>query len=239
MQAVSRARPVFEFGLDFCAFLFLPILTLIPLGVTPLAAVAGLCACGVAAPGGVAGWRHLRGWALLFAAQVLWGAVSALWAIDPPRSLVMAARLAGLFAAGLALIAAAPRIAAPERLLAWSCTGLLLALTLTCVQYATLGALTRPFLQHVFIEPRLNHIETGLVLLALPLAAGLALRRQRVAALLLAALIVAVIILLVGEAERFGFLVGLGGAALAYWSRRWFARASRRSAPRSASRWRR
>jgi len=224
MPAASRARSAFELGLDLCVFLYLPVLALTPLGVTPLAAAAGLCAFGLAAPGGVAAWRPLRAPALLFAALLAWGLVSALWAVDPQRSLLIAARLAGLFAVGLSLMAAAPAVAAPERLLAWAAAGLVLALVLAGVQYATLGALTRSFLRHAFNEPRLNQVQNGFALLVLPLAATLALRRERAAAVLIAALTVTMIFLLVGDAERVAFVAGLGAAALAYLSRRWLAR---------------
>jgi len=224
MPAASCARPAFELGLDLCVFLYLPVLALTPLAVTPLAVLAGLCAFGLAAPDGVAAWRPLRGTALLFAALVAWGLISALWAVDPPRSLLMAARLAGLFAVGLSLMAAAPALAAPERLLAWAASGLVLALVLAGVQYATSGVLTRSFLQHAFNAPRLNQVQNAFALLVLPLAATLALRRERTAAALIAALTVAAIFLLVGDAERLGFVAGLGAAALAYLSRRWLTR---------------
>jgi len=45
--------------------------------------------------------------ALVLAGLVLWAAVSALWSPQPLGSLRLAAKLAGLFAAGLALISAA------------------------------------------------------------------------------------------------------------------------------------
>jgi O-antigen ligase len=224
MSAVSRARPAFELGLGLCVFLFLPLSALFSRGLAPLIAVAGLFGFGLAAPGGIAGWRRVRGAALLFAALLSWGLVSLLWAVDPQRSLVMAARLLGLFAAGLALIAAAPELTAPRRLLTWFCAGLVLALVVTIVQYATLGALTDPFLRHIFVEPRLNQVENGFVLLLLPLTATLALRRQLVVATVLAALIVAVVFQLVGDAAWYALLAGIGGAAAVYLWRCWTAR---------------
>jgi hypothetical protein len=226
MPAVSRARPGFELGLDLCVFLFLPLLTLFSRGAAPLAAVGGLCAFGLAAPEGLAPWRKLWRPAALFAALLLWGLLSAFWAVDSGRSLVMEARLLGLFAAGLALIAAAPLVAAPERLLAWFCAGLAAAVMLTVIQYATLGALTDRFLRHVFDEPALNQVENGFALLLLPLTVTLVSRRRVVTAVLLAVPTAGVIFLLVGDAARVGFVAGIVGALLIYLQRRWFTRAA-------------
>jgi O-antigen ligase len=224
MPAVSRARPAFELGLGLCVFLFLPLLTLFSRGAAALAVVAGLLAVGIAAPEAGAAWRRVRAPALLFAALLLWGLLSAVWSIVPARSVVMAARLVGLFAAGLALVAAAPAIAAPQRLLAWFSSGLVLALAMTAVQVVTEGALTHPFLRHIFIEPRLNQVENGFVVLLLPLCATLVLRRQVMLAALLAVLTATVILLLVGEAARTAFVAGIAGAALIFWWRRRLAR---------------
>src|SRR5271155_3749990 len=110
---VARARPGFELGLDICVFLFLPILVLASKGAAPLVAVAGLCALGLAAPQGEVAWRRGGGVTLLFAAWVVGGLLSPLGASEPRRSLLIALRLAGMFAAGLALIAAVREIAAP------------------------------------------------------------------------------------------------------------------------------
>src|ERR1700680_4724751 len=88
MPAASRARSAFELGLGLCVFLFLPLSALFSRGLAPLIAVAGL-----AAPAGVAAGRRVRMSALLFAALLSWGLVSLFWAVDPQRSLVMAARL--------------------------------------------------------------------------------------------------------------------------------------------------
>jgi exopolysaccharide production protein ExoQ len=224
MSVLSRARPLTELGLDLCAFVFLPLLTLFPRGAAGLAGVAGLLAFGLAAPAGIAPWRRLWRPAMLFAALLLSAAISLRWTINPHRGLVMELRLFLLFAAGLALVAAAPFVTAPERLLAWFCAGLVLALVLTGLQQATLGALTEPFLRHVFVEPRLNQVEAGFVILLLPVTASLALRGQIAAAGLLLALTEAVIFLLVGDAAQTAFLAGIAGAALIYLSRRWAAR---------------
>jgi exopolysaccharide production protein ExoQ len=224
LMDVSRARPGFELGLDICVFLFLPVLVLASKGAAPLAAAAGLCALGLVAPQGEAAWRRVRGLALLFAALVLWGLVSSLWAIEPRRSLLIALRLAGMFAAGLALIAAATKIAAPARLVWCFAAGLAIALALTVVQFWTAGALTHSLSRREFIEPALNQAEDGFAYLLLPLCAVLFLRGQRLFAGLLAVATVGVICLLVGETARIAFAIGVTAAVLLYF---WRARLTR------------
>jgi O-antigen ligase len=223
------ARARFELGLDICVFLFLPILVLASRGAAPLAAVAGLCAFGLAAPRGAA-WRRVSGLALLLAALVLWGLLSSLWAIEPRRSLLIALRLAGMFGAGLALIAAAEEIAAPERLLLCFSAGLALAVALAAAQLYSNGALTAALSRRAFIEPVLNQAEDGFAFLLLPLCATLLLRRQRLLAALLAVATVAVICLLVGDVARIAFVIGVVAAVLLYFWRvplaRWAAMAS-------------
>jgi exopolysaccharide production protein ExoQ len=229
MHAVSRARPGFELGLDFCAFLFLPVLALASRGAAPLAVAAGLCALGLAAPRRMAAWRGLRGLrglALIFAALVAGGLASALWAVDPAHSVSVALRLAGMFAAGLALMAASREVAAPERLLGCFAVGLVVALALATAQALTNGGLTLVFAGRPFAEPALNQVENGLGFTLLPLTATLVLLRRRVAAAVVAALTVAVICLLVGDAARLGFALGVIGAGLIYWRRRWMTRAA-------------
>jgi exopolysaccharide production protein ExoQ len=162
----------------------------------------------------------VRGFALLFAALVLWGLLSSLWAIEPSRSLVTALRLAGMFAAGLALVAAAREIAGPLRLLRCFAAGLAIALALTVVQFWTVGALTHSLSRREFIEPALNQAEDGFVYLLLPLCATLFLRGRRVLAGLLAVLTIAVIWLLVGETAQIAFLTGITVAVLLYFWRK-------------------
>jgi O-antigen ligase len=212
----SRVRPGFELGLAACVFLFLPVLTLASRGAAALAAVAGVLAFLLAVSSGGADWRGLRHTALLLAALVLWGLASAVWAIDPWRSVVVALRLTGLFAAGLTLIAAAETMAAPARLLRCLIAGLVVALGLTVIQFATGGALTGALFARFFIKPILNQAENGFVLLLLPLTAALVLRRHFLLAALLAVATVAVIDLLVGTAAKVAFTIGVGAALLLY-----------------------
>ena len=224
MKSPTAARDVFELGLDICVFLFLPVLALASKGAAPLAVVAGLCALGLAAPRGLVAWREVRGLALIFAALLAWGLVSSLWAVEPARSIVVALRLAGMFAAGLALMAAAGEVARPERLMLCLAAGLTVALALALAQYASDGALTAPLARRGFAEPALNHVENGFGLVVLPLIAALFLRRRGGLAVPLAVVTVAVICLLVGDAARIAFAVGVVGAALFYFRREAVAR---------------
>lgn len=220
MPAASRVRPVLEVGLDFCAFLFLPILVLASRAAAPLLAVAGVCALGLVIPIGPASRRRVRWLALVFGALVVWGLVSSLWAIEPWRSLVTALRLAAMFAAGLALILAAKEITGPNRVV-WSLiAGFAVALALSVAQVATRGALTAAFQERQFIAAVLNHAEDGFGFLILPVGAALMLQRQRVLAVGLVAVTAAVICVLVGETARMAFLLGVVAAVLLYgWGR--------------------
>ena len=226
MQASARVRAAAELGLDICVFLFLPILVLASRGAAPLAGVAGLCALGLVSDNFPAAWWRVRRLVPFFAALVLWGLLSSLWAIEPRRSLLIALRLSGLFAAGLALVAASSELRAPRRLLACLLAGFALSLILAAVQYATHGALTAPLARREFIEPALNNIEDGSGLLLPPVCAALLLQRRRIAALLLAVPTVAVIFLLVGDAARLAFIVGIVAAVPLYFRRRSIANAA-------------
>lgn len=226
MQSSARARAASELGLDICVFLFLPILVLASRGAAPLVAVAGLCAFGLLTDNFSAAWWRVHRLASFFVALVLLGLVSSLWAIEPRRSLLIALRLTGLFAAGLALIAASSEIRAPRRLVACLLAGFALSLPLAAVQYATDGALTAPLARRAFIEPTLNTIEDGFGLLLPPLCAALFLQRLRVVALLLSVPTIAVIFLLVGDAARIAFILGVAAAVPLYFQRKWVTRAA-------------
>src|SRR5205085_10853679 len=120
-----------ESGLDGCALLFAPILALVPHGVAPLVAVAGLCAAGLVAATPPYRFAALRLPAICLLGLLAWGAASAMWSIDPQRSLLIDLRLAGLLGAGLALAAAADRLAAPRRLALFLLTGMAVGIALT------------------------------------------------------------------------------------------------------------
>lgn len=206
---LGSARFGFEAGLDLTALLFLPVLVLVSRGLAPLEAIAGLFALGLALRGRTVAWRDLAAPAAPFAALVLWGACSALWSIDPARSLLIALRLAGLFAAGLALFVSVPAIAEPERLLRCFFVGLLIGLALLIIERATGGMLTRPFFARPFAAPQLNQASDTLAILVLPTSATLWLRRRRGPALLLLAATAATVFSLVGTAAQTCLVVGV------------------------------
>jgi len=203
------AGTLFEAGLDIAALLFLPILSLSSHAVAPLVAFAGLMALGRAWPLDRAALRTIRIPALLCVALVVWGSISAAWAIDPSRSFLIAARLAGLFAAALALAVAAGRITGPGRLAGCFVGGLLLALLLAEIQFASNGMLTRPFFEHIFIPPNLNQLADALAILTLPAAAMLLAQRRLFLATLAAVLAAAAVYHFVGSAAKIGFAVAL------------------------------
>jgi exopolysaccharide production protein ExoQ len=198
------------------ALLFLPVLALASRGLAALEAIAGLLALGLVLRGRIAAGRDLAAWAAPFAALVLWGAVSAAWSLDPARSLLMAARLLGLFTAGLALLACIPALANPERLLRCFFAGLVLGIALLVVQRTTGGLLTRPFSVRGFVAPQLNQASDTLAVLVLPASASLWLRRRRGAAGLLLAAMAATVFGLVGTAAQACLLAGFAAALLFY-----------------------
>lgn len=214
--APSRLASGLEAGLDAAALLFLPVLALASRGLAALEAVAGLFALGLAWRGRTVIGRDFAAWAAPLAALVLWGAASAAWSLDPARSLMMAARLAGLFAAGLALLACVPALARPERLLRCFFAGLVLGIALLIVQRATGGLLTRPFSLRGFVAPQLNQASETLAVLALPASATLWLQGRRGPALLLPAAMAATVFGLVGTAAQVCLVAGLAAAFLFY-----------------------
>src|SRR5207302_9658760 len=102
----------------------------------------GVCAAGLVAtnpPYRFAGLRLPTGF---LAALLVWGAASAVWSIDPRRSLLLDMRLAGMFAAGLALATAASRVAAPRRLMLALIAGIAIGLALTGYDLVSDGGLS-------------------------------------------------------------------------------------------------
>lgn len=220
----SRLARAFERGLDLCVLALLPVLVIAAHGAAPLMAIAALLALPLALAAGAGAWRELRGWLLLFALILIWGLASAFWAVDPGRSLLMSARLAGLYGSGLVLIVAAGQIADPRRMLDYLAVGVAIALVLTLVQFSTHGALTQPFRARMFVDPNLDQVENGLVLMLLPLTAALASRGRWLLAGAVALAMGVAIYALVGIAAQIAFAVGLAAAALIYLSRSLFSR---------------
>lgn len=224
IDASRRIAIPLELGLDAAGLFFLPILVVVPHGIAPLASLAGVLAIGLILPNGTAAFRALQLPAALLGALLLWATVSAAWSVDPAHSLLIAARFIGLFAAGLALTAAADALVCPRRLLICFYTGLAFALVLAPLQLATGGLLTRPFVTRGFFGPQLNQAADTLAILVLPASAALVCRGRAGLGLLLAAAISMVICGLVGTAAKAALGAGILIAAVLYLSRRGVAR---------------
>ena len=224
MEALSRAQPACEVGLNICVLLFLPILVLASKGAAPLIGVAGVCALCIAVTDGASAWRRVHGWAALLIVLVLLGVLSSLWAVSSWRSLLIASRLAGVFIAGLSLVAASSKIADPRRLVIFFIAGMVVAFVLAAIQGTTHGALTAPFSRRPFHETFLNQAENAFALLLLPLSAMLVSRRNYSAAIALALLSIAAVSLLAGDMGKLAVAVGFAIAAGFYWRRRALAR---------------
>jgi exopolysaccharide production protein ExoQ len=214
-----------EAGLDTAALLFFPLLVLLPRGMAALASVAGLCAASLVLSAG-------RKWlspvlsvaAILLGAILVWGTVSALWSVDPMRTVAVAARLAGLFAAGLALAAAAGLVAAPRRLTFFLLAGLALGVAMALTDLATLGRLSSLFSDRAYRATRLNQASISFAILLLPASAVLVSLGQRVLAVLLVTATAATIYALAGTAAKAVLLAGLPIGLLLYRSRAPLAR---------------
>ena len=217
-----------EAGLDAAALLFLPLLVLAPRGVAPLASVAGLFAAGLVLCSNRPIWRPgLAVPAVLIGLLLVWGGASAIWAIDPLRSLDQAAALAGIFAAGLALAVAAELISAPHRLTAFLVAGCILGIALATGDLATHGALSKPFSDRFYQDTWLNQASVTLAILLLPVSAVIVERGHRAGGLLFAAVAAATVCALAGTAAKVALAAGLPMAFLCYY---WRARAARAAA---------
>ena len=172
IDATRRMAIPLELGLDAIGLMFFPILVLVPHAIAPLISVAGIFAIGLVLPNGTAAFRGVRVPAFILGALLAWASASAVWSIDPGHSLVIVARLAGLFAAGLVLVAATDAVVDPRRLLLCFYTGLVAALLLAPIQLATDGWLTRPWVTRGFFAPQLNQAADALAILALPASAA-------------------------------------------------------------------
>ncbi len=213
-----------EWGLRFCALLLAPLLALVPHAVAPLAAMAGLCAAGIVAANPPYRFAALRVPAACLAALLLWGLASALWSIEPQRSLILDLRLAALFVAALALAAAAERIAAPQRVAMFLLAGLGLGLAVTWFELATGGELINRISVRGFEPYRLDQITIGLAILAPPVAAWLVQRGRPALAVIAAAAMAGTIAFLDDTTAKAALVASLPMIALLYWCPRPVAR---------------
>jgi O-antigen ligase len=225
--AARRVAVWCEAGLDTTAVLFVPLLVLVPRSIAPLVSAAGLCAAGL-----VLSTRRLElrpavaGTGMVLAGLLAWGTISAAWSIDPWRSLVLSARLAGIFAAGLALIAAADRIAAPRRLMLWLLGGLALGMAMAATELFSRGALGALVTERPYQAARLNQASVTFAILLPPVCAVLVCRGQKVCAVVFATATVATIYALAGTSAKATLTVGLALGALLYLGQTRAARAA-------------
>ena len=212
-----------EAGLGAALFVLPPLLAVASRGAAALEGVAGLCAFGLVVTRQETYPPRLRHPAMLLALLVLWGALSAAWSIDPARSLLLAARLLGLFAAGVALAAAAGRIERPWHLLTALLAGGALGILLAFADRATGGRVNALFHDRPYVPAELNQITIALSILVLPAVAAEWLR-ARVRAAAVAVVAGAAIALSVDSTAKLGLVLGIVIAALAFWRRRPVAR---------------
>jgi len=204
---------------------FFPLLVLVPRGTIPLLSVAGLCAAGLVLSAG--GRRPSPAFGLaatLLGCLLAWGTASALWSVDPSRSLIVAARLAGLFAVGLVLAFAAEHVKAPRRLTFLLLAGLALGVAVAATDFVTQGALGAPFTERAYQPAALNRASVSFAILLLPASAVLVRRNKAIFALISATVTAVLIYALAGTAAKGALLAGLSTGLLLYL---WRARAAR------------
>jgi len=221
-SSLSRGRVAawFEAGLDIAALLFFPLLVLVPRGIAALLSVAGVCAAGLLLSAGRQRLNATLGVAAaLLVCLVLWGAISASWSINPTRSLTMAARLTGLFAAGVALAGAAQVLAAPRRLMFTLIVGLVLALGVSAIDLATAGSISTLFSDRVYRTSWLNQASISFAILLFPASAALFLLGLTRAAAVIAAATAASVFALAGTAAKAVLIAGLAMGFVPHQSR--------------------
>ena len=209
-----------EAGLDATVVPFFPLLVLLPRAIVPLVSVAGLCAVGlVLSASGPRPRPALASTAALLGCLLVWGTASALWSVDSMRSLVVVARLAGLFAVGLALAEAADCLRVPRRLTLFLLGGLALGVAMAATDLVTHGALGAPFTERAYQPAGLNRASVSFAILLLPASAALICRGQTIFALIIATMTATTICVLAGTAAKAALIAGLPVSLLIYLSR--------------------
>ncbi|MBI3709091.1 MAG: O-antigen ligase family protein, partial [Proteobacteria bacterium] len=192
-----------------------PLGVVAPNGATPLLLVAALAAI-IATP-----WQALlrnlpRVFAAGLAALLLLGLASALWAIEPQKSVYKVGQLVGIFAPGLILFAAARLVPAEQRTAIGLslAIGIGMALLLLAVERASDGIVLRLLTgaESVSIK-RYNRGATIIAILLWPAALALYRRSGRIAAFALIAVSLAVLLTFESRAAIFGLLLGVACAA--------------------------
>ena len=197
--------------------LFFPLLVVVPRGIVPVFSVAGVCATGlVLSASGPRPRPAFAPAATLLGCLVFWGAASALWSGDSLRSLVIAGRLAGLFAAGIALADAVSCIEAPRRLTFLLLGGLALGVAMAATDLVTAGAVGAPFTDRAYQATGLNRASVSFAILLVPASAVLVCRGQVIFALIMATMTAAMIYALAGTAAKAALAAGLPMGLLLY-----------------------
>jgi exopolysaccharide production protein ExoQ len=209
-----------EAGLDTAALILFPLLVVLPRGIAALVSAAGLCAAGLRlSASGIRLTRNFLVAAMLLGCLLVWGTASALWSVDPVRSLLVAARLAGLFAVGLALAAGASLVAAPRRLAFLLLIGMMLGIAMVAIELATAGGLSSLVSDRAYRPTQLNQASISFALLVLPATALLISLGQAIFATLLAAVTAVTVYELAGTAAKLVMLAGLAMGLLLYRAR--------------------
>jgi O-antigen ligase len=216
-----------EAGLDTAALVFFPLLAVLPRGMAALVSVAGLCAAGLVLSASRIRLTHvLLVPTVLLGCVLLWGTASTLWSVNPMRSLIVAARLAGLFTVGLAFAAGAELVAAPRRLTFLLLTGMTLGIAMVAIELATAGGLSSLVSDRAYRPTRLNQASISLALLVLPASAVLISLGQAIFAASLAAVTAVTVYALAGTSAKVVLLAGSVMGLLLYRARPVVARAA-------------
>ena len=219
-RTARRITAYCEAGLDVAALLFFPLLVLVPRGVTALVTVAGLCGAGlVLSASGPRPRTVLAAVGALLGCLLVWGTASAIWSVDWRRSLVVAVRLAGLFAVGLGLADAANSIKSARRLTFFFLGGLTLGVAMAAADLVTRGGLGAPFTERVYQPAALNRASVSFSILLLPITAALLHSGLTLSPFLLATATVATIFALAGTTAKIALTAGLPIGLLIYLSR--------------------
>ncbi len=204
-----------EGTIELAAFVFIPVLILAPRGIPIVIAIAGLAAASLIWSRGSPPISSVRTFALLVSAVLVLGAVSTLWAIDPKHSIIIALRLAGLFAAGLCLVAAAPLIS-PQRVLLLLATGIGAGGALAMIELATGGALSGLAFTRPFHATRMAFAASALAILVAPLATVDVRGARRIGMLVIVAIALATIVILPSSTAKGAIPIAVIVGALFY-----------------------
>lgn len=223
----SRIVAGLEAALDVIALMLLPLMTLVPHAVAPLAAVAGLCAIGLALGINPHPQRQFLVSAVILGALMLWCTLSAaIWSIDLTSSLALAARVGALLVASFALVLAADIVAAPRRLTAFLLAGAAIGILMAAIDCQTGGGLHQLVSIRSFRPQQLDDLAVALAILVLPAGAMLVCDGRVALAFLAVAAMVVTICALDDTAAKMTLAAGVPVAALMYFRRRATVRAA-------------